>query len=137
LAFRNSVQDERTHRGITPLEDYYVIEINQHEFRVIDDKGEPILYPKELFEVVDPTIPAGWQFSEYEDGEYFLEPVRTGTPGFYEDFFCSNGDHAAQIKAHNALHETLEATMDIGSEEDSCLIRRDLTRLKGTKGASQ
>jgi hypothetical protein len=46
--------------GITPLETYFVIEVDTKDYRVIDDKGEPIPYPKELFEVVDQAIPGGW-----------------------------------------------------------------------------
>lgn len=127
--FRERVTDGRLHQGVTPLEDYFVIGVDWENFRVIDDGGEPILYPKALFEVLDPTLPPGWQFCEYADGEYYLEPVRTGRPGFFEDFFCSDGDRVAQADALQVLREVLGASMEGGSEEDRRLIQRDLGRL--------
>lgn len=111
------------------MEEYFVIEVSPESFRVIDDTGEPILYPKALFEVLDPTISPGWQFSEYEHGEYFLDPARTSQPGFYEKLFCSDGDRVAQAENIQTLREVLEAAMAAGGEEDRRLIRRDLERL--------
>ena len=73
---------------------------------MINDVGEPILYPKELFDVIDRLIPPNWQFREFAEGEYFLDPVATGRPGFYEEFFFSDGDRDAQVKADHALRET-------------------------------
>ena len=130
--FRDQITDGRLHQGVTPLEEYYVIEVNHVEFRIIDDEGEPILYPKALFEVVDPTLPPGWQFCEYPEGEYYLGPVHTGRAGFYEDFFCSDGDRAAQAETRRVLREALEAAMLVSSEQDRRLIERDLGRLIGS-----
>lgn len=127
--FRDRVADGRLHQGVTPLEEYFVVEINQYQLRLINDEGEPILYPKDLFEVLDPTLPSGWQFSEYADGWYNLGPVRTSNAGFYEDLFCSDGDRIAQVGALQVLREELEAAMENGSEEDRRLIQRDMGRL--------
>jgi hypothetical protein len=127
--FRNLVTDGRLHQGVTPLESYFVIEVAPENFRVIDDSGEPILYPKALFEVLDRTIPANWQFCEYPDGDYRLEPVSTGTAGFYERFFCSDGDRGAQEEARRILREVLEAALPASSEQDRQLIQRDLQRM--------
>ena len=107
-----------------------MIEVDHGDFRVIDDKGEPILYPKALFEVVTPTLPPGWQFDEYEDGEYHLGPAKMAAPGFYEDFFCSDGDKAAQRRTQQVVREVLETTLKVSSDEDKRLIARDLERLR-------
>jgi hypothetical protein len=40
--FRSRIADGRLHRGLTPLKDYFVLEVATDEVRVIDDKGEPI-----------------------------------------------------------------------------------------------
>lgn len=121
--------EEFLYQGITPSEHYFVIEISQDDFRVMDDKGEPILYPKVLFEVLDMRLPSGWRYCEYADGEYHVEPLQTGRPGFYEDFFCSDGDRIAQASARQALREALERAREAGDEEDRRLIQRDLGRL--------
>jgi hypothetical protein len=53
-----------------------VLGIGTEYFRVVDDDREPILYPKYLFEVCDDTIPPGWQFREFSDGECYLDLVK-------------------------------------------------------------
>ncbi len=131
--FKTRIRDGRLHTGITPAEEYFVIEINQEEFRVVDDGGEPILYPKELFDVVESSLPPGWQFDEYSDGGYQLGPTKTAAPGLYEDFFGSDGDRAAQAKAQQAVREVLEAALLAGGEQDQRLLQRDLKRLAGSR----
>jgi hypothetical protein len=131
--FEARIRDGRLHAGITATEDYFVIGIGEQDFRIVDDAGEPILYPKELFDVVDSSLPPGWQFAEYPDGEYWVEPTKTAAPGFYEDFFGSDGERAAQAQAHQAVREVLEAALAAGGERDQRLLRRDLNRLVGSR----
>lgn len=129
--FRKRTTDGRWHPGLTPREEYFVIEIGKGYYRVVDDNGEPIIYPKPLFEVIDPAIPADWEMHEYPDGQYFLRPARAGGRGFYEDFFGSDGDRVAQAHAQQAVREALDAAMRTGSEDDRRVIQRDLDRLIG------
>jgi hypothetical protein len=131
--FKARIRDGRLHTGITPVEEYVVIGIGQEDLRIVDDAGEPILYPKELFDVVDSSLPPGWQFEEYADGEYWLQPTKTAAPGLFEDFFGSDGDHAAQARAQRAVREVLEAALLVGDEEDRRLLQRDLKRLAGSR----
>lgn len=131
--FKARIRDGRLHTGITPVEEYFVIGIGQQDFRIVDDAGEPILYPKELFDVVESSLPPGWQFAEYPDGEYWLEPTKTAAPGLYEDFFGSDGDRAAQTQAQQAVREVLEAALLAGGEQDQRLLQRDLKRLAGSR----
>ena len=112
---RSRITDGRLHQGITPLEEYFVIEVDHEDFTIVDDKGEPTLYPKALFEVVAPTLPHGWQFDEYEDGEYHLGPSKMAAPGFYEDFFCSDGDRVAKQRTQEVLREVL-----LGGDHAGC-----------------
>ena len=51
--------DEYLHQELTPLKVYTVIGIEVDDFRVIDDSGEPYLYPMYLFTIVDPENPRG------------------------------------------------------------------------------
>jgi hypothetical protein len=131
--FKARIRDGRLHTGISPLEEYFAIEVNHEEFRIIDDLGEPILYPKELFEVVDPSLPPGWQFLERPHGEYHLGPTKTLVRGLYEDFFGSDGNRVAQAQAQQAVREVLEAALLAGSEQDQRLLQRDLKRLVGSR----
>jgi hypothetical protein len=127
--FKNRITDGRLHQGLSALEEYFVIGIDSTDYRLIDDGGEPILYPKELFEVLDPSLPAGWKFREFEEGEYNLDPVRVAAPGFYEDFFGSDGDKVAEANAHQILRKVLESTLTTVADEDKRLIERDLARM--------
>jgi hypothetical protein len=64
-----------------------VIGINHEDYRVVNDICEPILYPKYLFEVVDPAVPESWIREEYGPDEYYIDPPELSRPGFYEDYF--------------------------------------------------
>ena len=66
--------------------EYDVIGIDDSSFRVIDECGEPALYPKDYFLecVLDP--PDDWVVHEYEDGEYTCSPRDLSQPGFFEDY---------------------------------------------------
>ena len=123
--------DESDHLGISAESEYFVIEISESHYRVIDDKGEPLLYPKALFVVSDRGIPGGeWIFSEYDEGAYFLQPAATAKPGFYEDFFNSDGDIAAARATRDTLVALLQRLAASVTPADRLLIERDLRRLR-------
>lgn len=129
IDFEMTVGNQDSHYGIVHLKGYFVIEISEKYYRVINDLGEPVLYPKSLFEVIDRSIPSNWCFVDYPDGEYHLAPAPTNIPGFYEDYFCSDGDHVAQARAKRTLLSVLEVTLNESGEEDGQLLRRDLAIL--------
>lgn len=88
--------DKSKYQNLTPQKNYFVIEICREHLRVINDREEPILYPKYLFDTVDCRLPSSWGFEEFADGEYFLGPVELSKKGFYEDLF----DNLPEAKAH-------------------------------------
>ncbi len=92
------------HSGLTQGRTYVVVGVDDQHYRVMDDAGEPILFPKELFSVVDGTIPSGWVRVEYDDGEYHIDPLETSGVGFYEDYF--DRDERA-VAAFNRAYEVL------------------------------
>jgi hypothetical protein len=79
--------DEYEHQSLSPGKEYFVLQINNLDFRVLDDQREPILYPKYLFDVVDSALPNGWSFCEFPGGQYYIGPIELNKPGFYEDYF--------------------------------------------------
>ena len=127
--YKSLITDELEHPGISPGTEYFVLDVSDEYYRVVDDGGEPVLYPKQLFEVLDVTVPPGWQFKEYEYDDYRLVPVRTSRPGFYEDFFCSDGDRIAQKRVQQTLREELEHMRESASPDDKPLIDRALAAL--------
>jgi hypothetical protein len=72
---------------LTPRQDYAVIGIEADDFRLLNDRGQPYLYPRYLFDVVDPREPEDWVTEVGEDGERYAYPPPLNTGGFFEDFF--------------------------------------------------
>ena len=68
-------------------QDYLVIGIEANDLRLLNNQGKPYLYPKELFEIVDPKEPADWLNEYGDDGERYAYPPLLNTSGFFEDFF--------------------------------------------------
>ena len=126
--FRALATDGRIYQGIADGEVYLVFGICSDEYRLWDRDGEPILYPKRFFEVLDPRIPNGWVFHEHEGGEYHLEPETTSVAGFYEDYFGDEGDLAAKEKARDAVRDVLSRMRDTLDSEHRALVEVALER---------
>lgn len=75
------------HPDLTPGQYYAVIGIEADDFRVLNDRGRPYLYPPHLFEVPDPREPSDWITETGEDGERYAYPPSLNRSGFFEDFF--------------------------------------------------
>ena len=84
--FQKYAVDDTSIDDIAAGKVYTVIGIEGIYYRIVDDSEDPILYPKEMFEVIDPTIPSDWVETLF-DGESYIEPPETCEPGFYEDYF--------------------------------------------------
>ena len=72
---------------LSPAKEYDVIGLNHDNFRVVDDKGEPVLFSRNIFDIVDNTIPLDWIWDRFSDDEYYASPPELHGPGFFEDFF--------------------------------------------------
>ncbi len=72
---------------LTPDQPYVVIGIEANDLRILNDQGRPFLYPRELFEVIDPHEPSDWVSEFGADGERYAYPPSLNAAGFFEDFF--------------------------------------------------
>ena len=72
---------------LTPGKEYDVFGLDHESYRIVDDKNEPILFPKTLFSVIDDRIPEDWIWDRYASDEFYANPPELHQPGFYEDFF--------------------------------------------------
>lgn len=127
--FRSLAEDGLGHPGLTAEAEFYVLGVDDEYYRLVNRLGEPVLYPKELFEVLDASVPTGWRFCEYDDGEYHLEPTSTGEPGFFEDWHGSNGDRAAQEAARQIFRGELLRLAADADPADQVLLQEALSRL--------
>lgn len=66
---------------------YRVIGIEADDYRIINDEGQPYLYPPALFSIVDKHEPADWITEYGEEGERYAYPPELGRVGFFEDYF--------------------------------------------------
>jgi hypothetical protein len=66
--------------------DYEVIEVDEDCFRVIDESGEPALYPKTFFLDCDFAPPTDWLTHDYGGGQYTISPPEFSSAGFFEDY---------------------------------------------------
>ena len=74
---------------------YAVIGIEADDFRLLNDRGQPYLYPSQLFDVVDASEPEDWLTEFGEDGERYAYPPPLNTCGFFEDFFDARKEAVA------------------------------------------
>src|SRR5262245_24239469 len=93
--------DESEHHGLSAGTVYDVVGLDSDNFRVIDDNDQPFLFPKALFEIVDPAIPDDW-VSKTVDDEYYVDPPECAGRGFYEAYF--DGVEAA-VKTFEAFRK--------------------------------
>ena len=66
---------------------YILIGIEADDFRLLNDRGRPYLYPHHLFEIVDSRKPSDWITEIGEEGETYAYPSTLNGVGFFEDFF--------------------------------------------------
>lgn len=82
------------YRDLTPGQLYAVIGIEADDFRLINDLGQPYLYPPALFVVVDKARPTDWVESVGDEGERYAYPREFSRAGFFEDYH--DGDAKAR-----------------------------------------
>ena len=72
---------------LTPGLSYVVIGIEADDFRILNDRGRPYLYPARLFKIIDSKKPGDWVTERGEEGEWYAYPPPLNASGFFEDFF--------------------------------------------------
>ncbi|MFO0756332.1 MAG: hypothetical protein U0359_07555 [Byssovorax sp.] len=99
LVVNDRVLDEFKNEHLSPGAMYTVIGLDDEHFRVLNDRDEPVLYPKFLFDVVDSRVPKDWVRREDADGAYYVDPIECAIPGFYEDYFDGRPAAVAAFQA--------------------------------------
>lgn len=79
-------RDERF-PDLTPDQPYLVLGIEADDLRLLNDKGRPYLYSRDLFTVVDAREPDDWVNELGEDKERYAYPPPFNAEGFFEDYF--------------------------------------------------
>jgi hypothetical protein len=108
LEIHDHVFDEFDHQHLIPNKTYKVIGIDDEYYRIVNEIGEPILYPKYLFEVVDPAVPETWIRQEYGPDEYYIDPPELCRAGFYEDYFDGKPEAKVVFEQFLASQERIE-----------------------------
>jgi len=74
---------------------YYVFGIDCDDYRILNDSGDPCLYPPKAFEVVDPHEPVDWVTKYGDEGERYSYPPELDGVGFFEDYHDKREDAVA------------------------------------------
>lgn len=80
-------QTRENYPDLTPGQPYFVIGIEADDYRILNDHGQPYLYPANLFKIIDATEPSDWITEYGDDGERYSYPQAINQTGFFEDFF--------------------------------------------------
>lgn len=116
-------------RGLGDLTEgnsYRVIGIEANDFRIMNDEGQPYLYPASLFRVIDPSEPREWRTRYGPDKERYSYPPRLGVPGFFEDVFDGNREAVAVLRKY--LAQDRAKPMAAPGKRQSSRGRRGLAR---------
>src|SRR6266404_9284768 len=77
--------DGACYSSLSVGKEYEVLGIEADWLRLLNDRGEPVLYDPACFQVIDPAEPADW-VSIVQDGVRYAYPPGWGRPGFFEDW---------------------------------------------------
>lgn len=73
----------QSHHALRADVTYLVVGMDDVNYRLNDQFG-PCLHEKELFDVLEPTVPGDWVRMDGDDGDWYLDPPEVAAPGFYE-----------------------------------------------------
>ena len=99
------------YRDLTFGQRYVVIGIEADEFRILNNAGNPFLYPPRIFTVVDAREPVDWVNEKGDDGERYAYPPALNKPGFFEDFFDRKARAVATFWC--VVNRRLAATIEV------------------------
>jgi hypothetical protein len=104
MRVRRKEDSRQTPFSLTKGKEYEVLGIAaDHYYRIVDDDGEPVLYSRRLFRIVDRSRPKDWVKKYGEEGELYAYPPEIGEPGFFEDW------HDGVASARKTFAEFLRA----------------------------
>jgi hypothetical protein len=101
VKFLGNIEDRKI--NLINKKEYDVVGIEADDYRIVDEKGEPYLFPYSAFVITDETIPNEWIISYGEDGEKYAYPPILNVKGFFEDFFDGNNEAMSIFRKH--IHE--------------------------------
>jgi len=110
-------QPDEAYPDLTFGQRYVLIGIEADDFRLLNDRGRPYLYPHRLFEIVDAEKPSDWITETGEDGELYAYPPLFNAVGFFEDFF--DGVESAVSTFWRVVNQWLTVSKGAGMEEGS------------------
>jgi hypothetical protein len=101
------LRQHASHPDLAPGQRYAVIGIEAEDYPLLDDHGQPYLYPYELFDVQDASRPAGWVLKTGQESATYAYPPALGGVGFFED--CFDGRDEAVRAFWQTVNRTLAA----------------------------
>lgn len=91
--------ENHNHR-LTDGKVYDVIGIEADDYRIIDDEKYPVVFPHEIFDIVDGSEPDDWVTNYDEDGERYSYAPEIDADGFFEDYHDGKEDFVKRFWAY-------------------------------------
>ena len=89
---------------LTKGREYVVLGTSYNRLRILNDGGDPALYPRRAFDVLDESIPDNWVWMRGDEGESYADPPEMSERGFYERYFDGDEDAIFQFNEYLKDH---------------------------------
>lgn len=96
--------DGRTNPSLTVGKVYVVTSVVYDSYQLVNDHGEPVLFPCFLFDVLDDFVPEDWTRKSDEEGSYWWGPPEVASRGFFENW---HDGHVHEHQVFAAVYERL------------------------------
>jgi hypothetical protein len=96
--------DGRTNPSLTVGKVYVVTSMEYDSYRLVNDAGEPVLFPCVLFDVLDDFVPGDWTRKSDGEGFCWWGPPELASRGFFEDW---HDGHVHEHQVFAAVYERL------------------------------
>ena len=107
--------------SLIPGEEYTVLGLDEENFRVFDCQGDPVLFPRSEFEILEDGVPEDWIWDRYGEAEFYADPPGLNIPGFYEDYFDHKEEavrmFAEYVERAGLVQERTDKRRHMGGEE--------------------
>lgn len=103
---------------------YRVLEISDAYFRLISDAGDPILFNRNAFELVDPVQPSDWISERGEEGELYAAPRELSTPRHFFELW-HDGDQKVQQRLRHYVYDLARGEGALMTDPPNSFIRVD------------
>ena len=88
------------HFGITPGGTYLLVGMDHDSYRVVNEIGDPAVYPRQVFVEQELSAPSDWIVRRFDADEFYAYPPELACRGFFEDWFDGHRDKRQTLQTY-------------------------------------